>query len=330
MNRNPLPDNISIEEQAEFWFGHIEAGDASQQDIEQFEAWLAQDKRHQDAFKQTAVLCQQIDELAELGQLEPMRKPDNVQRLFHFPKVALSAAAALVIAVLGISMLSNEVPVTDSTHYATAVAESREFTLDDGSLITLGAKSQVTVTFSDEKRQVNMPYGEAYFTVASDSERPFVIQAGNSEVEVIGTQFNINSTTSAFTVSVVEGQVSVRTPSLLTNTITKNSLTAGQQLHAVENREPVVTTVDPNKIAGWRTGHLVYENIPLSQLIADISRYKDKKISISSKELEALTVTATFGTDQVDQMLNGLPHLLPVQVVDLPGFILISAAKQPE
>src|SRR5947209_3857903 len=98
----------------------------------------------------------------------------------------------------------------DSGHvYATAAGEQRECLLKDGSVVTLGAASSLTVTFTQARRVAVLDRGEARFRVQHDPWRPFTVFAGLGSVTAVGTVFDVRRYSSRVFVTVSEGVVEV-------------------------------------------------------------------------------------------------------------------------
>ena len=93
--------------------------------------------------------------------------------------------------------------------YVTAIGEQRTVPLDDGSRIALNSNSQVKIEFTAERRAVRLLRGEAFFEVAHNRVRPFVVIAGDNEVTAVGTAFEVRYEPDHTDVTLVEGKVNV-------------------------------------------------------------------------------------------------------------------------
>src|SRR5262249_44820253 len=127
----------------------------------------------------------------------------------RFRASGLSWAAGIVLAVSALGwatwqMLHSRAPVL-----ATPVGENPVLQLADGSQVTLGGATRVSVHFDERERSLEISQGEALFAVARDSARPFRVRAGHATVTAIGTEFNVRRSTDRVVVAVVEGRVAV-------------------------------------------------------------------------------------------------------------------------
>lgn len=242
---------------------------------------------------------------------------------------AFAAAAALLLLCCGTTLLVYAFSGPEQ-RYETALAEVRELRLPDGSLVTLGAKSKIEVDFAEDRRLVKLLAGEAFFAVAKDSARPFHVLAGRTNVRVVGTKFNVNRSSEAVRVAVLEGVVQVTGPALdpaADGRAPVVPLTAGQQI-VTETRappapapapaapqRPQVTQSSVVEPGSWRSGNLAYENMPLGQIVADANRYYGHEIRIASAAARNMRLTTGFRVDQVDRFLETVESALPLDVV---------------
>ena len=328
----------TIAEQAEGWFVHLDAGDASDRELNQFKVWLDASPAHADAYGNLMALSQSAGSLKRLAQLEMPSKQTDIHH--ESPAVSLGWRiagmrqlfttvynAGVGLKVIGLTTVSaglalavvwfTSVSLT-TQHYSTETSQTTLVALEDGSSVNIGASSQISVSYSDNKRLVKLT-GEAYFSVAPDADRPFYVDLGDTVVRVVGTKFNVRSNSQTITVGVEEGNVEVRKPgtSLIDQILSIDKdveyLSRGQQVTSLREGDLAdVKTVDADSVASWRLGLLSYEDTPLSTVIADANRYYDAPIKIMSEKLGRQTVTMSFATNQIDEMIESLTVLFPV------------------
>lgn len=144
--------------------------------------------------------------------------------------------------------------------------------LADGSKVWLNAGSSLTypVSFIGNERKVSVT-GEAYFEVAHDASRPFVVNNGSMDVRVLGTHFNVNAfedNGNDIKVTLLEGSVKIN------NGNATGLLKPGQQ--AVVNREiKVVNDVDLDLVMAWKNGYFQFDNASLQNVLKEVSRWYD-------------------------------------------------------
>src|SRR5690606_14686343 len=117
------------------------------------------------------------------------------------------AAAASVVILAG-ALLLVFVPTRPQV-YSTGIGEQRTVKLADGSIVHLNTDSSLRVEYSPATREVHLVEGEALFVVAKEPARPFRVEAGQTTVQALGTQFNVYRRAGGIEVSVIEGAVRV-------------------------------------------------------------------------------------------------------------------------
>lgn len=340
--------NDAIYEQAETWFVHLESRTVDPDDRGRFEAWLNQSDAHRAAYADVTSLCEGISTLKHLANEHIVVDPrPNVLKFpatggdvgIEAPRnrrrrsfAAIAATALLGLAALwSVTWFSSE-PLT---RYSTANAQIRTVTLADGSTVTLGATSAIDVRYTDDERHVSLSDGEAYFSVRPDAGRPFFVVTNGVIVRVVGTQFSVNTGPRRVTVAVAEGAVEVLNdkssalPLLPRDPKERLRLGAGQKLVVARGDGDLreVKPINKEEAGSWRSGHLLYEDVPLREVIADANRYFNQRIVIASDEVSDLRVTAAFDSGQIDGMLDGLAALLPITVERAAGERIVLRRK---
>lgn len=184
----------------------------------------------------------------------------------------------------GIVMQDGNILYTDGSHLAVGNSDiaSKQYTvltpkggtyqlrLPDGTNIWLNADSRISYTADLAKtktREVQLE-GEAYFEVAKDAHRPFVVTTAREQVTVLGTQFNVNSYRDETTgrTTLVEGSVRING-----NTVLK----PGQQAIVDQDGRLHLTKVNTGKVAAWKNGKFVFESEALESVMKKIGRWYD-------------------------------------------------------
>lgn len=307
-------------------------------------AFRAQSPEHEAAYERMAGAWAEIDSFRDQIDLDHLMGPEHPRArlvrwrhaladLFAAPlrRPAWTLAASLCMLLL-VGTLS--VRLWDSRRapdYATATAEVRAVRLPDGSLVTLGPRSELAVAFSDAERRVRLSGGEAFFEVAKNPARPFIVAAGDTVVRVLGTKFDVNASSDTVRVAVLEGRVQVarRTQGLLPRTPQPIATLAAGEAIAVPAAartdtaapSPAVAAAEPGS---WREGRRSYDDVPLAEVIADANRYYAHEIRLADPALGHQRVTTSFRSGQIDQMLDtldGAPTLSVERQAD--GSVLI-------
>jgi transmembrane sensor len=219
--------------------------------------------------------------------------------------------------------------------YSTGIGEQRALRLDDGSVVTLDAKSRVRVAYTDGARLLMLERGRARFDVARDPLRPFRVQAGDQTVVAHGTQFNVERMGETVLVTLLEGRVAVTgiavassAPTLPAAAAEKTSappprqrnsaasvveLTAGQGLTVRANgRATMVPKIDVERATAWQSGRLFFDNEPLASAAERVNRYSKLQIEVSPS-VANLEVSGVFTAGDADAFVEAISTYFPVR-----------------
>jgi transmembrane sensor len=314
-----LPPEATPRDHAVAWCVRLASDAAEEADWLAFETWLAASPDHQRAYAAVESLWAYLDEVppAAVTTIVPLR-PRPTRR----PVVWVGAiAASLVAAVLvGVGLWSAQ-PTAQS--FQTALGERRVVALQDGSQVTLNGGSRITATIGWRSRRVVMADAEAVFDVAKDPRRPFLVQVGDREIRVVGTQFNVLRHAGDVRITVRRGVVEVR-PADSPSSPPLARLVKGQSLaHTEGQRDDAIAAADPETAFAWTEGRLVFHGESLAEVAATLNRYVATPITVAP-EARNVPVTATLSVGGEDEMLRTLSAFLPVQAERHPDSVRLS------
>jgi transmembrane sensor len=245
-------------------------------------------------------------------------------------RVAVALAAALVLAIgIGWTGFDQSIDRT-SQSYATAVGGTGSTVLPDGSRVDLGADSRITILYTPDRRQVSVDFGEAYFSVAKNPARPFLVAVGDMQVTAVGTAFNVRRQPGRVVVAVSEGRVKLdnrerRGRSGELHEIPSTPLSAGQQaVYSGTSRSIEVASIHLADVASWRRGVLKYVHEPLGNVVLDLNRYYSKRIVITDERLSQMPFTGAVFSTRIDDALRALEGAFPLQVQEYADRIELS------
>lgn len=236
----------------------------------------------------------------------------------RWPKLGRQVAALAVAACLMVAVWPT-LRLHALADHRTGVGEIQQVLLQDGSEVHLGAASAIRILYSDDQRQVQLLAGQAFFQVADNAERPFVVKAEGVEVAVLGTAFDVLLGTQRHAVSVQSGTVSIRreaTP--------EQRLTSGQQL-TLERASGVssIQPIAPHNVAAWREGRLSVHNRSIQDVVEILDRYYGGRIFIANATLAERRVTGSYDLNAPDVALRGLVKPHQGEVLELTPFVRV-------
>jgi transmembrane sensor len=185
--------------------------------------------------------------------------------------------------------------------------------------VELGADSRITTRYTARQRSISVDFGEAYFLVAKDPARPFLVDAGDMKVTAVGTAFNVRRNNDRVVIAVSEGRVQLdnnnESPDAAAPSNGATPLEAGQQaIYSHESRTMTIAEIKAADVASWRSGVLKYMHEPLGSVAQDLSRYHNKRIVISDARLSAMPFTGTVFSTRIDDALSALESVFPLVV----------------
>lgn len=331
-------DYAALSRAAHEWRERAHGEDATDADREALTAWLAEDIRHEEAYDRAATFWAAYDHLHEedidpalmpprqtlLSMLSAKLKTLAARLQFRIAAAAVLFAAIMAPAFFIVTGLNNPAPVAAEpvvAAYSAGVAQTRIVTLEDGTVATLGALTEIEVSMSDRRRAVALKRGAALFDAAPDPARPFSVKAGDLTATALGTQFDVRNNGGVFRVAVAEGRVEIAYPHLVggapSTLMTRRTLNAGQAVAASEERGlRGVKDVPLDEISAWRHQKLIYDGATLGELVADANRYDERDIILSddAPAIAGQTVTASFDAANIDRMLRMIALSFPVEI----------------
>lgn len=209
--------------------------------------------------------------------------------------------------------------------YETKVGELKDVRLADGSSVILGGRTALSVEFSRRRRWVSVVEGQAWFRVARDPQRPFVVTAGDGTITDIGTAFLVTRESDRVVVTVMEGAVEVSTHSMRPSgsfdeglgpnpPIAPIRVSRGEQV-AFSNAGALgrLRQADTHTAVSWTQGRLTFDNQPLRYVIEAVSRYSSRHIVVSPSA-GALRFSGIILHDEIGDWLQSLSAVFPVTV----------------
>ena len=189
------------------------------------------------------------------------------------------------------------------------IGERLSVTLDDGSVVMLNAGSTMTYpsSFEGADRREVLVTGEAYFEVAKNPNKPFIVRTSKMYTQVYGTIFNVSAypEDNINEVVLVEGSVGVGTD-LRESLEGPQMLKPSQKASSIpgEGNEFLIEDVDVSPYISWTKGILVFENEPMGKIIKRLERQYGIQIDNRFEQLEERRFTGMFDEESIDRVLR--------------------------
>lgn len=238
-------------------------------------------------------------------------------------------AAVLALVALGSLAWSGwQLGGRQQARYASDVGEVRSVTMADGSTATLSSDSQLQVLMTRGERHIALVRGEAFFDVAHDTRRPFIVEAESRRVRAVGTRFSVRRDADALRVVVTQGKVRLDgAPGADGRSQPAALLPAGSV--ATANRNGVLVRSLPlaeaERYLEWRSGYLSFDDASLSLVAAEFNRFNRRKLEVADPAIADLRVGGNFRWDNADGFASLLEQGFPVRIERRPDRIVLHA-----
>ncbi|MEJ1961273.1 MAG: FecR domain-containing protein [Gammaproteobacteria bacterium] len=373
-----MESSRDIEECAGTWLAKRESGSWTGEDEARFTQWLSASTANRVAFLRQEAAWEHALRLQALrghtapgavpspddwrlspfvsdGSIAPRppdpeggSSPDAARRKSARSRKAYFAFAASAVLATAVCIAWYLWPVHPS--YTTPIGGMALVPTQDGSRITLNTDSKIHLSFTGKERRVSLEHGEAFFEVAKDPSRPFVVGVGHKRVIAVGTKFSVRRERGNIRVVVTEGRVRIEdrfAPSVAaTTTRPRQEQDAPAPRERDEDRtEELVVAAGGVARAGdagiivqqhplgevedylsWRSGYLVFRDIPLADAIAEFNRYNEQQIFIRDPAVAAIRFSGKIRPTSFDAFIRLLEDAFPIRVQHADGRIVLTDA----
>ena len=227
---------------------------------------------------------------------------------FYWLRIAASILLISTLGWLGYSYFENK--SANTTLEIQATNTTLNDTLPDGTTVTLNKNSSLSYSskFRGRTRQVVLK-GEAFFNVAPDKTKPFIITINDVTVQVVGTSFNVKNKNGKTTVDVETGIVKV----------SKNKdqveLRHGEKVIIANLQSQLLKSVSKGKLYNYyRNKELVCDETPLQELVDALNEIYDTNIIIKKTELQKKPITTVFKDQSLDQILEVIQETFMIEI----------------
>ena len=302
----PLPPEV-LEEAAE-WLMRLSENDLSDSERAEWEHWKVSSPERDRAWARAQLLQSKLGGLPPSLAMSALDRPSNPERRAALGKLAL------LLAVMPVGWGSWKLAQSQqwTADYRTAVGERREWTLADGSRITLNTNTAVDVLFDSQQRLIRLREGEILVQTATDNSplaRPFLVSTAQGHMQALGTRFIVRQLSPFTHLAVLEGAVKVvlaenrQAESLIVN--------AGQRMAFTAQAFGAANPTDRNASA-WTQGMLMADKMRLADFVAEVTRYRHGFVRFDPA-IADLRISGAFPISDSQRTLNMLVQTYPVR-----------------
>jgi transmembrane sensor len=310
-------------EQAAEWLIGLQSDRLSFRERGEYIEWLRESPVHVAEMLRISQIHQALAECSKWsrntqaaeGEIDNLISPSAFARVPARRKLSrvslvgwLSAAGLAGLAIMGVWLSRSRGELIIRTEER----DRREVTLADGSTVDVAPSSEVRVRMLDAQRLVELTHGQAFFHVAKNAKRPFIVDAGHASVRAVGTAFDVTRSAAEVTVTVIEGRVAV----VREQPGSKNAdqpigavledvfLNANEQVSlAASTRDVAVHKVDGATEAAWTRGNFIFDDEPLEAVVRRFNTYNSAQIRLLDSALATRRVSGVFRASDPESLI---------------------------
>lgn len=281
-----------------------------------FDRWCDSDPAHAQAYARISRTWDALDAHAQAPEISALRREAREvlgrlhlrasrRRAFRWaaivaPEVAAAAAVAAYVFLWPKAEL-----------ITTGVGERRVVELADRSSVELDADSSISVAFDRDRRLVHVLRGEAYFQVAKHQPRPFVVESHGRAVVATGTAFDVEALSGGLHVTLVEGRVDVRTSQRMNAPLLAKLVPGDTFIVQAGSADRLEHGANLLSLLAWRTGHLMFDNVPLANAVGRMGRYVHQRIAVDPS-VASLRISGVFAAGDMHGLIEAVEAYYPV------------------
>lgn len=289
-NSNLIDDEIVA--QAVAWHLRVESGDMASDDWAEFNAWLAGNALHAEAYNQAVEADADLIAATQSGAFERENNAANDEPAPTRRRFVTGSAAIAAAVIAGFLFWPSQSPQT-FTSYATAIGETRSLAVADGIRIEMNGATEIAVADTGQPL-VRLEEGEVAFYVRNQPPGAVRVEVGALTLVDNGTIFNVIRHDGWIRVGVAEGTIIANPENEAIQ------LTSGQTLRLLEGSGMIERgEAEPQDVIAWQDGQLVYTDTPASVIATDLSRNLGTSVSVDEEiALRRLTGTIQLGANE--------------------------------
>jgi transmembrane sensor len=291
--------------------------------------------------------AQEFDRVTAVWEAAPHASTAGLPRVTGWARAPAPrrwALAAMLLLACAAAALWIGLPLLRDPVMVTGIGEQRLVPLADGTRVTLNSDSELKVEYTPDTRRVLLLRGEAFFEVAHNTKRPFIVIAGDNQVTAVGTAFAVRYEPDHIDVTLVEGKVSVTSTTtnapvpqrdLKITTPGANSppvarayvMAAGERLTIAKGAATKVEEPHMEAATAWRRGEVMLDDTPLSEAVAEMNRYNKSALVIDESKIANLKVSGIYHTGDSTGFAQTVANLYSLRVTESGDQIHLSSTS---
>ena len=304
------------------WLLRLKSGGVTQADADALQRWRGQSPAHAEAWRQALRLNSLLRDaggamadvpVSTVVPFKPARRPWTSRRLVLGGALA-AGAGGLMLARPPLALWPSLVEMT--ADYRTGPGEQKRVELAEGIALELNTRTSIAVRSTREMPRIELIGGEAEIVARRAVSSPLVVLAADGTIRASRANFNVRHDGTSVCVSCLDGAVEVeQSPDTA-------RLQAGRQLTYTAQALGEMVAMDASEVSAWRSGLLIFHDKPLSDVIAEVNRYRAGRILLAGDQIGRRPVNGVFHIDRLDGVIAQLEKL-GARATRLPGDIVI-------
>ncbi|MCC5810778.1 MAG: FecR family protein [Ectothiorhodospiraceae bacterium] len=312
--RHALPERLL--EEAARWRVQLDDPALPRETHQAFERWRCRHPDHAQAWQAINAIWDATAGASRPGAREALERTFEEEQGDARRWLGRGAGLLLILLVLmPLAWIVSGIPSPAHllADHHTAVGEIRTVELPDGSRMVLNTATAVDVRFDDDQRRIRLHHGEIHITVAPDSRRPLEVVTDHGRARALGTRFGVRRVESGNTAITRVTVQHSRVELCPAGGDHCRELRQGQQADTDGRHVTEPVTVDPEASAAWTTGRLVADDVPVTDVLRELARYRRGFLHIDDTGLAGMRVSGVIPLHDTDRALKALESTLPLR-----------------
>jgi len=304
---------MSLQKEGMQWLALMISGRATDQDLAEMERWKHQSPAHAEALASAIEMRRLVAIQDKFSGEPPFLYRPATRRLALGGAAAAAAVYAVARPPLALWPSLSEL----RADYRTGIGEQRQIALVHGVSVAMNTRTSLSLRPDPGRPGIEVVTGEVAMTTQLPKAARFTVYAGKIQISAGDANFDLRNDDGRIRVSCLEGHLEIRAGNAL------RELGPSEQLQFAGNVVEEAVRVDPVILTAWRHGLLIFHDASLSNIVAEINRYRAGKIVVMNAALANRRFNGQFKIAHIDNAVVELAHLSNASTASLPGGIVL-------